>query len=111
MGSDGAIDHLPRDRHTVVKPDYSSYRERFSDPDDSPALRMLTEKLIEVADDVAYRCNVREQDWDPPGTPNTLEKAIEMGRVDGLAYWVMTLEPIINELRKEEKARADSQEV
>lgn len=62
---------------------------------------MLAEKLIEVADDVAHRCNVREQDWSPSGTPTTLEKAIEMGRVDGLSYWVMTLEPIINELRKE----------
>ena len=105
MGVKGAMDHLPRDRHTVEKPDYSYYRERFSDPDDSPALQMLTEKLIEVADDVAYRCSVRENDWDPPGNPNTLEKAIEMGRVDGLAYWVMTLEPVIDQLRKEQKAQ------
>lgn len=98
-------DHLPRDQCTTTKPSYSLYRERFSDPDDSPALRMLADKLIEVADDVAYRCNVRERDWSPPGLPNTLEKAIEMGRVDGLAYWVMTLEPIISELRKEQSHR------
>lgn len=110
MEPDAAMDHLPRDQHTVVKPNYSYYRDRFSDPDDSPALRMLTEKLIEVADDVAYRCNVRERDWTPPGAPNTLDKAIEMGRVDGLAYWVMTLEPIINELRKEQKEQARSQD-
>lgn len=94
-------EHLPRDRQTVTKPSYSLYRERFSDPEDSPALKMLAEKLIEVADDVAYRCSVRERDWSPSGMPSTLEKAIEMGRVDGLAYWLMTLEPIMNELRKE----------
>lgn len=105
MGRESIADHLPRDRYTVVKPDYSLYRERFSDPADSPALRMFTEKLIDVADDVAYRCEVREQDWVPPGNPNTLEKAIEMGRVDGLAYWVMTVEPIIHALRKEQNSR------